>query len=401
MLAKIVATTLVMHVVVVMASLTAPVLASLLAAAAGVPPYLIGYYSALVYGVGAMVSLATPGLVRRYGVIRLHQLILGATALALAALAGAGIAAYAVSGLLLGLAYGPVNPASTVILARFTPPARHARIFSIKQTAVPLGGALAGSIMPRLAQAIGWRPAVLLLAALAVVLIVSVQRRRDALDRGNDPRARVFGAALWAPVRLYLQTPGLHLVAGAAFAFGAVQFTETALFATVLTEAGWKLAEAGGMLSFALALSVPLRVMWGWVADWMTPRLVLGLLGAVMSGVAAASAFLGPAWPTAAVLGLSVLLSLSAFCWNGIALAQSVRQVPPGAIAEASAGLYTLSFAGALVGPAAFSSVTLVTGSFRLAYLGLAAMAVVPSGLLLWPRAATLRPMPVPPPGPG
>src|SRR5882724_1895628 len=118
-LAKAVGSTLAMQAVIVMASLTVPILASVMAPELGVPPHLVGVYSAIIYGLAAGTSLATPGFVRRWGVIRLHQGMLVLTALALVALTTAHVAFFVVSSVALGLAYGPTNPASTVLMARF------------------------------------------------------------------------------------------------------------------------------------------------------------------------------------------------------------------------------------------------------------------------------------------
>ena len=54
------------------------------------------------------------------------------------------------------------------ILAQVAPPRRRGLIFSIKQSAVPAGGLLAGVLLPPLAEAAGWPVAIL--CALALVL---------------------------------------------------------------------------------------------------------------------------------------------------------------------------------------------------------------------------------------
>jgi MFS family permease len=69
-----------------------------------------------------------------------------------------------VSRVALGIAYGPMNHASTVLSARYTPPARRARIFSLKQTAVPIGGVVAGNMTPFAASTFQCQGAVLLIA---------------------------------------------------------------------------------------------------------------------------------------------------------------------------------------------------------------------------------------------
>jgi hypothetical protein len=54
-LTKIIISTVAVQVAIVMASLTVPVLASVISPAAGIPAHLVGYYSALIYGFAAAV----------------------------------------------------------------------------------------------------------------------------------------------------------------------------------------------------------------------------------------------------------------------------------------------------------------------------------------------------------
>ncbi len=385
MLAKAVAATVAVQIAIVAASLTVPVLASLIAPAAGIPAYLVGYYSALIYGCAVVTSLATPRLMRRWGGLRLHQGMLAMTALAMAALLPAIPAALALSGVILGLAYGPMNPASTVLLARYTPARLRARIFSLKQTAVPAGGALAGFGTPLAAAAFGWRGAALLITAICLALALLVQAWREDLDSERMPNARLIGAGFWLPLATLSSSRGLRLVGAASFAFGAVQFTFVAVFPTVLVGAGWTLRNAGLALSLALVVGVAFRVIWGAVADRVGPRPILGIMGAMMSLAAFATGFIGADWPAALVFILAALFGLSAFCWAGIGIAEAVRQAPAAMIAEASAGMIGMTFLGAVAGPALFSTATAATGSSRLAFLLLAALGIAPSVLLLCP----------------
>jgi len=228
-LAKVVTATIAVQSIVVMASLLVPVLATILATAAGIPPYLVGYYSALIYGIAAISSFATPDLLRRYGGIRLHQIMLVLTASAMLVLLPALPVGFVVSALVLGIAYGPMNPASTAMLARHTPVSARARIFSLKQTAVPIGGALAGTVTPALAQLLGWRGAVAMTALACVALAFAIQFWRVELDRDEDS-AVALRSSFWTPLRLVARQIGLRPIAFASFAFGALQFTFGAVF---------------------------------------------------------------------------------------------------------------------------------------------------------------------------
>lgn len=385
-LAIVVASTLAMQAIVVMASLTAPVLAAVIAADSKLPAHLIGYYSGAIYGLAALSSAAAPYPTARLGVIRLHQILLAATALGLGALALGNGTGFILSALLLGLAYGPINPASTVLLARFAPPHARARIFSLKQTAVPLGGVLAGSATPVLAIWLGWQGAALAIAAGCVLLGVTVQRWRAELDAAPSRPSVRPRVELGRPIRVMLATSGMRDIAAASFAFGAVQFSFSAVFPTVLAGLGWDVVEAGLALSLALLLSIGSRLFWGWTADLIAPRSVLSGLGLLMALAATATAFLQPDWPKPLVLCVAATFGISASAWNGIAIAEVVRRAAPEDIPAVSAGTIALTFAGALAGPLAFSVAASLFETFRPFFLMLAAVSALPGFLLARPR---------------
>jgi len=142
--------TLAIQAMVSMALLTLPVMAPVVAAALGVSSAYVGVYIALVY-VGAIVaSLAAGTAVARFGAIRISQAGLLACALGLALCAVKSVPVIALGALLIGFGYGPVTPASSHLLARTTPARSLSLVFSLKQTGVPLGGVLAGLIVPSL-----------------------------------------------------------------------------------------------------------------------------------------------------------------------------------------------------------------------------------------------------------
>jgi nitrate/nitrite transporter NarK len=163
------------------------------------------------------------------------------------------------------------------------------------------------------------------------------------------------------------------------------------VFPTVLAGEGWSLRAAGLVLSVALGVGVVCRIGWGGIADRRGSRPILAIMGIIMSLAAFAAAFLTPTWPVAAVIALASLFGISAYCWAGIGIAETVRLAPSRLISEASAGIIALTFLGALAGPALFSTSTALTGSFRPAFLILGALSFLPSLSLLrrQPAAAT------------
>lgn len=366
-LTKVLIATVAAQALVVMASLAFPVLAPSIAAAADIPPYFVGYYSGIIYGVAVAGSLATPVLLARTGGIRLHQWMLGLTALALLLLVVPSLVALLFSALLLGAAYGPTNPAGTAMLALHTPARQRGRIFSLKQTAVPIGGALAGSVLPALASALGWHAALVVVTAACVSLALLIRPWRTGLDRLTGPDTGHRPAPFVAPTLIFGRG-GIRAVAFASFAFGATQFSFSAVFPTVLSMSGWSTHAAGIVLAVALVIGVVCRVAWGAIADRLGLRRVLAVLGAIMSICAFVAILIDRTSSVTHVMIVAALFGLSSFCWAGIALAETVRHVAPSAVSQASAAVIALTFCGALVGPALFSTIALLTGDFRFAF---------------------------------
>ena len=133
-----------------MAMIAPSVMAPVAAAELGVAPQGIGWFVALEYFVAMASGLVCGALIRRYGPVRVCQISVCLAAAGLAAGTGGRAAAVFAAAGLIGSGYGLVNPVSSHILARAAPPRMMSLIFSIKQTGVPLGGALAGALVPPL-----------------------------------------------------------------------------------------------------------------------------------------------------------------------------------------------------------------------------------------------------------
>ena len=137
------------------ATIAPAVAAPRLLADLGLGPVAVGIYIALVY-LGAMFSSQWGAAwVTRRGPILTSQCSLAACALGTLLMAVPHVAAATLGALLIGIGYGPITPASSAMLARTTPPERFALVFSLKQTGVPVGGAIAGVLVPPLLSAAG------------------------------------------------------------------------------------------------------------------------------------------------------------------------------------------------------------------------------------------------------
>jgi len=379
------AATLAIQVFTSMAGAAAAVLAPTVAAAFDVDPRWIGIFIGLVYAGAMAASLASGGFIERYGSIRTSQACVVICAAGVAVMAGAPAGApwlLAAAALVIGLGYGPITPASSQLLARTTPNERMAVTFSIKQTGVPAGVALAGAVLPSLAHAAGWRAASWAVAALGVAVALAAQPVRARLDVDRQHGRRLTLRAVLAPLA-HLRTPALRRTALIGFAYSATQMCLTSFLVVYLAEAlRYPLVVAGLALSVATVGGVAGRIGWGIVADrWLQARRTLALIGALAAASSVTLAFAQPEWPVPACLALAGVFGITAIGWNGVQLAEVARLAPRGAAGVVTGAVGFVTFSGVVVGPPLFALIASFTSSYRASF---AALGAVSGGCALW-----------------
>ncbi|MFO1161385.1 MAG: MFS transporter [Reyranellaceae bacterium] len=353
-----------------------PVLAPAIAPQAGVAAANIGLFTMVLYACGMVSALVGGTLVPRHGAIRVCQVAILLCAAALALAATGHVAGLLLCALALGCGMGAPTPASSHILVRVTPPRLLNLVFSIKQTGVPLGGAIAGASLPALTLLLGWRGALLgagLLCCIAVGLLQLWRRRTD--DDRELTRRGTSARAVLGTIGLIWRDAELRLVGLAAAIFSAGQVCISAFYVTYLVEAvGLSLTAAGLALAMAQIGGVAGRIVWGAVADWSgRPLLILAGLATIAAMAMVLASRLAPGAPIVAIHVLSVVLGASTIGWAGVVYAEVGRRAPAGRAAEASGGVTAVMFAGIVIGPAIFGVLVRVTGSFTTAFVAMAA----------------------------
>lgn len=377
--------TMLVQAMVAMAISVVPVLSPVLGAHYGVAPSLIGIYSSLVF-VGAISFTLLGGLlVRRFGAVRCSQAALTIAGCALAATALGPLAGVIVFGVITGMGYGLATPAASHILARVTPPHRRGVVFSMKQSAVPLGGLLAGLIAPVAAAGFDWRGAIIGMAGLVVAVVLVIHPLRARLDDDRDPAFPITMRSPFTAVANVLRNPKLQGLAIATFAYAAMQSSIFSIFTAYLVEiGGLTLITAGQAFAALQTAGVIARVAFGWLSDKLVPaRYLLAGIGLAMALVGVLVAQLSPSWPVGAVFAVASLLGFAAAGWPGIYLAEIVRVVPPDQVSTATGGTVAFSFLGVVVGPALFSAIVTISGSYVPAFYVFSAFAAF-VGAMLW-----------------
>ncbi len=363
-------------------SFTVPVMAPELATVVGVPASWVGYFIAIVY-LGASLNSAVAHLaLDRLGAMTASLLAILLCGAGILAVATGSLPVIALGALLVGTGYGLTNPAGTSILVKATPIAIRATVFSIKQSAVPLGGVVAGALVPWLLAVGGWRMAVAGVAALCLAVALALAPLRSRLDAAERLASR--GQSV-SPLRLVLGHPGLRRLAFASFGLSAMQLSiTTSLVTTLVVTAGLSLAEAGFLFALAQVASIVSRLAWGAVADILrSARLTLAALAAAVTVLAWIAALIQPGWPIAGLALLCIGLGATGIAWNGIFMAEVVHVAPPGTAGAATAGTLACTFAGVVVGPPLFSLTVDIAGAYGPAYAVASIFTMIATCLIL------------------
>jgi MFS family permease len=336
----------------------------------------VGYLSAASI-VGALLMLTSGiGLMHRLGGVRTLQfnLLIGAASLLLYLFPSITLAL--VASACVGLGSGTANPAGSEVLTRFTPREHRNLVFSIKQAGVPLGGIVGGLAIPPLIEAMGWRLAAVVVAAVSIVVILLTWPFQARIDPPPDERVqqRLISFRLTdilIPLRSLSRGERLWRASWVGCVLAIAQAGWITFLVTYLVVAlGQSLSAAGLVFAVMQTSSMFGRVILGWVADHVASGPVTLMIAAL--GSAACTILLGlstPSWPMWAFILLSIVAGIAVSGWNGVQIAEVARRSPPELIGETAAGSVILIFASNMLTPIAFAVFVAFTGRYDVAFL--------------------------------
>ncbi|MCS7480930.1 MFS transporter [Umezawaea endophytica] len=330
---------------------------------------------------GTMLTLVTWGALADRRGERLVMTIGGVGAagcLALAATDSALVAGLALFGA--GVFGASVNAASgRAVMSWFT---RERRGFAmgIRQTATPLGAALAAVALPAVAASAGVPAAFLALSGftglVAVAVAVFIREPPDAVRSTTGQ-----GVVLRDPALIRLSVASGLLV--------VPQFTAAALVVELLHDhRGLALGAASALFAVAQVLGGAGRLGAGVWSDRVDSRLgpLRTITVLVAAGFLLSAALLeAPVWLLAAALVPTTALAV---CWNGLAVTAAAELAPPGSSGTALGMQNSANYLSASITPALAGWVA-VTTSWQAALL-LAAGAAVAARVLLRDRSAVV-----------
>jgi predicted MFS family arabinose efflux permease len=282
-----------------------------------------------------------------------------------------------------GIGYASSQPGGSKAVAGWFGEERRGLALGIRQTGLPLGGALAAGTLPYIALDWGWRPALLVAAAVCAAGSISFAFiYRDPAGE-FEPRTYEFGPEL----RRLLGYPPLRPALLAGLVMVGTQFTLLSYLIPFLRD-DLRVAAATAALALAAVQTsgVAGRVLLAAWSDRLGPprRMIAVGVGALvaMSGVLLLA--VAPRRPGAGLLlAVAVVLGFFAFGWYGPWVVHVTELAP-----KSSVGL-TLTFAmtanqlGIVAAPPIFGLVVDATSSFSIAWLALGAALCLTSAITL------------------
>jgi ACS family hexuronate transporter-like MFS transporter len=359
-----------------------PAIASLIRDDLGLTLAQAGSFLSAYYIGPLLMSLPAGTLADQWGIAR--TLVLGQLLIALGLVAVSAADSY---GLLIalmivaGIGYGMLNPTSTKAVMAWFPPAQRATVVGLKQVGLPFGGALGAALLPTLAVAIGWRPAMTVSAALiGVTAIASWVVYRDPPDL--PPPGPGAGGA----VRAVLLTRDLWLVALATLVFAGMQTVWMAFLVLYLKDVvGVSLLAAGRYLALAQVAGMGGRIAFGLLSDRVFRggrRAPLALAGAGSTLCSLAIAGTGPGTSAAVLVPLAISFGFAGIGWNGVQHTLMAELAGPRSAGTALGLGLAVSSLGVAVAPPIFGWCVEEVGGYRGPWIGLALSMAGALGLL-------------------
>lgn len=348
-----------------LAVLALATVAPVASASIGIGAEMIGYQVSLMYIAASSTSAVGGTLVRRWGAGTVSQVTLLVGIVGVLGVASANLVLLVIGSLLIGIAYGLPNPAASHLLFKATPSHLRNFVFSLKQTGVPIGGILAGLLLPAVTVLAGWQAAMITTAALLGLLAIAMIPLRARWDTDRDPSARISGSLLDG-ILLIWRLRALRGLAVMGFCFAALQLSLLTFVITMLVEdLGWSLVLAGGVVAIMQVFGAGGRIVWGVVADRLgNGRYVLGIIGLLSCVATLVTAMLAPYWPIWAVAALLCFFGICSIGWNGVFLAEVARLANRNEVGTATGGALSLTFLGVVLAPSLFSTVYPLTGAY-------------------------------------
>ncbi|MBJ7603870.1 MAG: MFS transporter [Candidatus Dormibacteraeota bacterium] len=270
----------------------------------------------------------------------------------------------------MGVGVATPTPAGSVAVRRAFPLRLRGMVMSIRQTGVPFGFFFAALILPSIAIGRGWRSAMVVAGLISIVvalIALVVYRSAEAVERVEGSKRGLVSV---------FNRDSAIASAGGVFLVAAQMSLLTYLVSYLVHDRRLSLTTSAGFLAIAQLGGAGARVLWGVVSDRLlggsrrTALLLAAATGAVGSLLLAA---LPASAPLAVLLPAILVAAAGAVGWNGVQISYLSELARPGTEGRNVGIGLMIQQPGILAGPFVFGLVADLTGSFRLAWVLLAA----------------------------
>jgi len=329
----------------------------------------IGVYFGISACASLIAQLGCGSFIVRYGAMRVSQIVLLFVAAGTALSALGTPLGFILSAVLCGGGGAVSTPASSHLLSRCAEPRYFPLVFSVKQTAVPIGLLLAGVLAPLLTEWTGWRTTMVISAIGAAAFALALSPLPRIYDTDRVPTRTFQLSDFKTTLTAVLGTAELRGMSFACLAYNGLQAVVLAYLVIYLTTIGYTPVAAGFIFSVAVAVAVPCRILWGWLSSGpVSPRAMMAVLALGMSASVILLALSGAGWPTIVVGAIACAISATALSWHGVLLAETARAAPPDMRGGVTGGVLSFGQVGGLVLPLLYSGLLDLTGSYGVGF---------------------------------
>ena len=362
----------------------------------------IGWLSSAVRGAAVFSIFVSGWLTDKLGVRKMLGVSLVISAFFLTVAAGMPTyLAVLVPMFFSGMARGPINPATTSIVAHWFSVRSRGAAMGIKQTAVPAAGFIAGVALPGLAVLLGWRSGLTIIAVLvflAGIICLAFYRNYPLhLDVGHAHSLTRDG------LRKIMSDGNLIMMSIFAALLVGVQNSVLAFWVLYLVEArGLSEVAAGGFLSAVMVGGFVARIVLGFTSDRVFGGRRKGVLIVVSLVCIVESFVLGQMGTTLSdgwIWFFSILLGVSAVGWNGLYFAMVVQSRAREVAATVTGYSMTIQEVGNFLLPPIFGRIADSTNSYEWSWYYLVIIAAL-ALLFLLPTREHVSPTETPAPAP-
>ena len=343
------------------------------------PELVIGLFPSVAYLMAMVSSVLAYRFFPRFGPLGTSNFAILIGLIGYLSLAVSTSWAFLIAAILMGIAYGPLNPSSSVVLYQLAPLRQRNVVFSLKQSGVPLGGAVAGLTLPVAANWLDYPGTIVLSAMVVAAILIGFWQHSHRIDTRIQTSGARSGRGREAMFHV-----GCQLLAAASFCYSFIQLVFSAFLGLIAYRFfGFTPVAAGVVLAVFHVSGIIGRPLWGLIADrlrrWWTVLPVIGIVTALLSVALVPLIRLDNPDPLL-LYGLAAALGLCASGWNGVYVAELSDAVPSSALGSVTGKGLSITFAGVVIGPITFGFI-LETFNATVALLGLTVIGVVGAGL--------------------